>query len=31
VMAGSRRPATMSAGSTMTVRVLSPVTVTVEH
>ena len=30
VMAGSRRPATMSAGSTMTVRVLSPVTVTVE-
>jgi hypothetical protein len=31
VMAGSRRPATMSAGSTMTVRVLSPVAVTVEH
>jgi hypothetical protein len=30
VMAGGRRPATLSAGSTMTVRVLSPVTVTVE-
>jgi hypothetical protein len=30
VMAGGRRAATLSAGSTMTVRVLSPVTVTVE-
>lgn len=31
VMAGGRRPATLSAGSTMTVRVLSPVPVTVER
>jgi hypothetical protein len=30
VMAGSRRPATLSAGTTVTVRVLSPVSVTVE-
>jgi hypothetical protein len=30
VLAGGRRPATISAGSTITVRVLSPVTVTVE-
>ena len=31
VMAGSRRAATMASGSTVTVRVLSPVAVTVEH
>jgi type IV secretory pathway VirB10-like protein len=31
VMAGSRRPATMASGSTVTVRVLSPVAVTVER
>ena len=31
VMAGSRRAATFTAGSTVTVRVLSPVTVTVER
>jgi hypothetical protein len=31
VMAGSRRAATFTAGSTLTVRVLSPVTVTVER
>jgi hypothetical protein len=31
VMAGGRRAATLSAGSTMTVRVLSPVSVTVER
>jgi type IV secretory pathway VirB10-like protein len=31
VMAGSRKPATMASGSTVTVRVLSPVTVPVEH
>ena len=31
VMAGSRRAATMYSGSTVTVRVLSPVRVTVEH
>jgi len=31
VMAGTRRAATMASGSTVTVRVLSPVTVTVEH
>jgi hypothetical protein len=31
VMAGSRRPATMTSGSTVTVRVLSPVAVTVDH
>jgi hypothetical protein len=30
-MAGSRRAATLGAGSTMTVRVLSPVSVTVER
>jgi hypothetical protein len=31
VMAGSRKPATMASGSTVTVRVLSPITVPVEH
>ena len=31
VMAGSRKPATMASGSTVTVRVLSPVTVTVDR
>jgi type IV secretory pathway VirB10-like protein len=31
VMAGGRKPATLSAGSTVTVRVLSPVSVTVER
>jgi hypothetical protein len=31
VLAGGRKPATMSAGSTMTVRVLSPVSVTVDR
>jgi len=31
VMAGSRRAATMASGSTITVRVLSPVSVTVDH
>jgi hypothetical protein len=30
-MAGSRRAATLTSGSTVTVRVLSPVTVTVER
>jgi hypothetical protein len=31
VMAGSRKPATLQSGTTLTVRVLSPVTVTVEQ
>jgi hypothetical protein len=31
VMAGSRKPASLAAGTSVTVRVLSPVTVTVEN